>query len=364
MPSNLTSPVQWLEPTFHPTYARLLCNMLRARGVDIGQILANSGLSWDALVQGNDGINFVQIRHIIQTALRVSETPALGLVLGSATPASAHGAVGYAALAAQDVAQALTLLGSYARLRIGALDLRLVYVDGQVDGQARWHANAHVNERANAPICRIVMREQFDLADARIFICEAALVVIVRLLETILGQRLPQLEYRLPYPKPAWHGEYAHHLDGTCCFDAACLEIRLPTTLLHAPCLTADPHALASARKDCEQGLAQLQRADNISQQVRRHLADCNGNYPGSSALARALNMSLRTLVRKLAHHGTSYQALLDEARKESAQWYLQHTGHTVETIAERLGYRDTSNFSRCCKRWFGVTPSQVRQQK
>ncbi|MEN9867883.1 MAG: hypothetical protein RL748_3473, partial [Pseudomonadota bacterium] len=255
-----------------------------------------------------------------------------------------HGAVGYAALAAKDVAQALNLLGLYARLRVGALDLRVLQTQDN--------------------ICRIVLREQFDLADTRIFICEAALVIIVRLLETILGQRLPQLAYRLPYPAPAWQAEYANHLDGTCSFDAACLEIRLPANLLHAPCLTADPQALASARKDCEQALAQLQGDADILQQVRLRLSACDGNYPSSSALAQELNMSLRTMVRKLAQHSSNYQTLLDEARKEMAQWYLQNTGYTVENIAERLGYQDTSNFSRCCKRWFGLTAGQVRQQK
>jgi AraC-like DNA-binding protein len=343
MPPNTAPPAQWLEPTFHPTYARLLCSMLRARGADITQLLAGSKLNWESLVQDNHGINFMQVRQIVLAAQQLTNTPGLGLVLGSATPASAHGAVGYAALAAKDVEQALTLLGSYAKLRIGALDLRVV--------------------PENEQVCRIVMREQFDLADMRIFICEAVLVVIVRLLETILGQALPQLEYRLPWPAPAWQSEYARHLAGTCRFDAACLEIRLPAPLLHAPCLTADPHALASARKDCEQCLAQLQGEGHITQQVRLRLMDCDGNYPDSSTLAAELNMSLRTLVRKLARQGSSYQALLDEARKETTQWYLQHTDYPVERIAERLGYRDTSNFSRCCKRWFGLTPSQLRQQ-
>ncbi len=340
MLSSATVPARWFEPSFHPTYARLLCNLLRNYGADVESVLAHSGLDWATLVQGNERISFVQIRAIIQAAIRTAPIPGLGLVLGSATPASAHGAVGYAALAAKDVAQALTLLGLYAKLRIGALDLQVV------------------PDRARS---RIVMREQFDLAEVRVFVCESVMVVLVRLLETILGQRLPQLEYYFPYPQPDWHAEYARHLDGVCHFDAACLEIRLPQALLLAPCLTADPQALASACKDCEQGLAQLASGADIVKQVRARLAACNGNYPSSTMLAAELNMSLRTLVRKLAQHDTSYSALLDEARKTLAQWYLQHTLHPVERVAERLGYRDTSNFSRCCKRWFGQTPGQLR---
>ena len=340
---TMRPPLQWLQPAFHPAYARLLCTMIRVRGGDVTQLLAGTGLSWEALMEDNRGISFVRIRQIIRAAQQVSQTPALGLVLGSATQAAAHGAPGYAALAARDVAQALALLSSYARLRTSALELRLLAFD----------------ERD--AFCRIQLRELFDLGDVRMFILEATLVVIVRLLEAMLGQRLPQLEYCLPWPAPAWAGEYAAHLDGRCRFDAAGLEIRLPAALLHAPCLTFDAAALTSARKDCEVALAQLARADDITHQVRLRFLDCEGDYPDCPAMAARLNMSVRTLVRKLAKQGSSYQMLLDEARKESAQWYLQHTDYPVERIAERLGYRDTSNFSRCFRRWFGVTPKQMR---
>jgi hypothetical protein len=64
----------------------------------------------------------------------------------------------------------------------------------------------------------------------------------------------------------------------------------------------------------------------------------------------------------KLKAHGTSYQMLLDDVRQELAIWYLRQTDLSVEAIAERLGYSDTSNFSRTCKRWFGLTPRQIRQ--
>jgi AraC-like DNA-binding protein len=33
-----------------------------------------------------------------------------------------------------------------------------------------------------------------------------------------------------------------------------------------------------------------------------------------------------------------------------------------VEEIAARLGYVDTSNFSRTVRRWFGVTPRELRE--
>lgn len=65
--------------------------------------------------------------------------------------------------------------------------------------------------------------------------------------------------------------------------------------------------------------------------------------------------------MRRLKSEGSSYQALLDAVRKERALSSLQQTGEPVEAIAAALGFTDTSNFSRTCRRWFGATPGQLR---
>jgi AraC-like DNA-binding protein len=35
-----------------------------------------------------------------------------------------------------------------------------------------------------------------------------------------------------------------------------------------------------------------------------------------------------------------------------------------VEEIAARLGYADTSNFSRTVRRWFGAAPRELRETR
>ena len=69
-------------------------------------------------------------------------------------------------------------------------------------------------------------------------------------------------------------------------------------------------------------------------------------------------------LIRHLREEGVNYQQLLDRVREELACWLLLHTPLSVEAIAERLGYQDTSNFSRTFKRWLGITPRAFRQQQ
>lgn len=79
--------------------------------------------------------------------------------------------------------------------------------------------------------------------------------------------------------------------------------------------------------------------------------------------MACAEHMAPRTLIRHLQAEGVRYQSLLDEVRSDQACWLLSQTSHSIESIAERLGYQDTSNFSRTFRRWLGVTPRQFRQQ-
>jgi len=71
-----------------------------------------------------------------------------------------------------------------------------------------------------------------------------------------------------------------------------------------------------------------------------------------------------RTLLRKLSQEGATYQKLLDDVRKELAEWYLLQTREPIDGIAERLGYADPSNFSRTFRRWFGTPPGKFRRDR
>jgi AraC-like DNA-binding protein len=127
-------------------------------------------------------------------------------------------------------------------------------------------------------------------------------------------------------------------------------------------CITADQATFEQAVRMCERAESQRDNGCDLAQRVLDRLLDRDGDYPSLTEMAAELAMSGRTFIRKLKAHDTSYQMLLDDVRQELAIWYLRQSDLSVERIAERLGYRDTSNFSRTCKRWFGLTPRQIRQ--
>ena len=79
-------------------------------------------------------------------------------------------------------------------------------------------------------------------------------------------------------------------------------------------------------------------------------------------AIARALAVSVRSLQRRLAEEGQSYQALVDATRREAAERYLSDSALSIAEVGFLLGYSEAAAFHRAFKRWTGVTPQQFRR--
>ncbi len=94
---------------------------------------------------------------------------------------------------------------------------------------------------------------------------------------------------------------------------------------------------------------------------IRQLLQNTHGQFPTLEDMANCLHLSPRTLCRRLSEHDTSYQALLNEVRKQRALEYLTGRRWSVEKVANQLGFSDASNFRRAFKQWTGLTPGAVR---
>ncbi|MEL6745686.1 MAG: helix-turn-helix domain-containing protein [Pseudomonadota bacterium] len=86
---------------------------------------------------------------------------------------------------------------------------------------------------------------------------------------------------------------------------------------------------------------------------------------PGGSTsvedMARRLNVSKRSLQRRLSEEGTSFQELLNETRREMSEQYLKYSGLSLPEISYLLGFRETSSFFRAFHGWTGRTPGDFR---
>jgi AraC-like DNA-binding protein len=78
--------------------------------------------------------------------------------------------------------------------------------------------------------------------------------------------------------------------------------------------------------------------------------------------VAGSLNMSTRTLQRRLTDEGVNFFELKDQIRFDSAVLALKSRSLSIEEISEALGFSDRHSFTRAFKRWSGVTPSAFRK--
>ena len=85
---------------------------------------------------------------------------------------------------------------------------------------------------------------------------------------------------------------------------------------------------------------------------------------PRRELVADRLNISVRTLDRRLADIGLTWQELLDSMRLQLAHEYLANPTVTVREVADRLGFADLRAFQSRFKVWTGMTPSEYRNAR
>jgi AraC-like DNA-binding protein len=101
--------------------------------------------------------------------------------------------------------------------------------------------------------------------------------------------------------------------------------------------------------------------AGSLRQVIEILLTD---GYPQIEAAAETLNLSVRTLQRRLAGEDLTYSRLVEQARFDAATHALKRAGVSVTDIAFDLGYSDPANFGRAFRRWAGISPQMYRRQQ
>lgn len=81
---------------------------------------------------------------------------------------------------------------------------------------------------------------------------------------------------------------------------------------------------------------------------------------PTRERVAKRLNLSARTLQRRLNGCGVTFEDLVDDYRRDHAFRLLTGPG-TILEIAYAVGYSDPAHFTRAFKRWTGINPRAYR---
>lgn len=144
-------------------------------------------------------------------------------------------------------------------------------------------------------------------------------------------------------------------------FNCAEYAVVLPHDLRRSNLIQANQPLEDLLRQHAEALLARLP-SQGLSTRVVALLGEqlAHGE-PHRGELARALNLSERTLQRRLTDEGCSYQQLLNDTRRQLAERHLSSGKLPAAEIALLLGYSEPSVFFRAFRQWTGLTPGEYR---
>lgn len=131
---------------------------------------------------------------------------------------------------------------------------------------------------------------------------------------------------------------------------------------INAPNKLGDATIAGFFDRHLEQELAALIIDDGLEQKVRRIVANVlSEGVPTLNFVAAELGIGSRTLQRRLAEGGHSFQSVVDMARKDLSQRLLRETDYSLAEVAFLTGFSEQSGFTRAFKRWAGKTPRSYR---
>lgn len=170
-----------------------------------------------------------------------------------------------------------------------------------------------------------------------------------------------KIEFAFEADAHEMRGDIGKVLRAPCTFGADSNQIRFPAQMLD---LVLPPSAGPDAdMKRLSGEIVSLRRrtplVERLAQVVFR---DLNSHTIEQERIAREIGMSSRTMRRKLAEEGSSFQQVLDECRMRQAVFeFRTRPDLSIAQIALRLGYAEHSNFTRAFHRWSGVSPHAFR---
>lgn len=310
-------------------------------GGDVAALYAAANIEKGVFVPENDYLTEDQLYRLVCAARLKGNDPAIGFQIGAQFSIGSFGLLSRALMSCATLREVAQMLERYS-----VLVLPLVRFSSYETSK---HFVVEVNALSRYPLLNQIIFEA-------IMACWDNIVML------LLGQRLTVDKISCCFEAHEHHQRYTEVLAREFEFAAQGNLICLKRENAALPLATANTIDAISTREQCERELIRSLQTRSLADKVRdlvRYYLDAS---PSSSEIATRLNMTDRSLRRKLAGEGASYRTLVQKVREEIAIYYLEETKLQVAEIALKLGYQETSNFRAAFKRWKGVSPRQWRQ--
>jgi AraC-like DNA-binding protein len=314
----------------------------RAHGAQTADILPAVGLDEAAIAAPEARVSQAVAHHVWESVAARLGDDALGLHFAERCDLEAFHVVGHIAAHSPTLGEAFTRLVAYSRI---------LHDSGRVEVER-------------------------DAAEVRIYpgcrglphvwprhIAEFSAATVVVLGRAITGKSFGALAVAFRHERPARASEHLRIFGVEPLFAQPETVVTLDAASCALPVVDAKTGMRTYLEAYAREILARLPTDDGLSARVRRAVATAlPSGIPDADAVASQLGLGARTLQRRLRAEGSTFQALVDDVRREYAEAYLRDPSLSIAEIGFLLGFADPSNFHRAFRRWTGRTPAALRE--
>ncbi|MFI6869455.1 AraC family transcriptional regulator ligand-binding domain-containing protein [Nocardia sp. NPDC050406] len=320
------------------TSTALLVDFAVGRGLAVASVLEGTGIEpADLRDQGAEATLGQELAVMRNIVARIGDEPGLGLLAGLLCHPPRMGVLGFAMMSSPNLRAVLEIGLRYIDLSFTMADLTL-----------RQHGDEVL----------IVREDRVLPPDLRQFATERDLAAIGTIQQDLVPARLPAVHVELPLDSHPIYETVGTLLGAeTLVFNAPRAVIRIPAKALELPLPQADPATTRYYEEQCADLIQRRRNRAGLSGRVRQLLIR-RGGLAEQARIAADLDISVRTLRRRLAEEGTTFRELSSETVGLLAEELLV-AGLTVENVAERLGYSSVSAFTTAFRAWKGESPGR-----
>ncbi|MGE0715594.1 MAG: helix-turn-helix domain-containing protein [Alphaproteobacteria bacterium] len=337
----------WDRNPIRTSIVHMLPAVAGRHGLALAPLLARAGLATDETFAGGI-VARAQVCTLLLHLERQAGEPTIGLDLAAAADPARLAMAGPALFAGRTLRECLASLERQMPSLQGGVAFRLY----EQDRVAHW-----CHRMADS-----------DIGHARV-LNEGIAAFMVHAMRAIVGIDPAQLGVALPHRAQAPARIYEEKLGARLAFGAGDgIVLTFDAGWLDRPNLLFDGFLAAGAAEDPIAGGPVVAETvwlndDALLEAITRLIQ--SSALAGALSLAdtaRSLGISPRSLQRRLALLGTTFEAYVDAWRSRQARVYLADPGLPIGSVARALGYSDPAHFVRAFRRWEGQAPIAFRR--
>lgn len=323
------------------SYIKTMADLVESQGGKGQALIKKAGIGRH---KDNDFFSFISLEQyevLLKEGLAATQNPALGLYLGKAIKFSDHGTFAFSALSFPTLWDAMKIGKKFSKLATQIVDL-------QLEESSRYHIirldTAYISGELYQTFIEMVMS----------LFCE--------ILTFMLHEDISSVEINFCFSEPSYADQYDEVFEPSVKFNTPYNQIIIPKALAEKPQVMANAAVAKKFEQECDDLLSKLYQPKSCAQLVYEALIFSRGGFPQLDDIAEQLNISSRTLRRRLQEDETSYKKILDQVLLELANRYLTTTQLSIGEISEILGYTDQNSFSHAYKQLTGFPPTAYRK--